>query len=156
MESVVAAKTACLAAPMLARFKQLAAVTGDDYAALLGALNIPRKLAARCEIDRSGARSSGVRLIQQGYAYRFMGLPDGRRQITELLIPGDICDVGGTAAPTADHGFYALTPVVYAEIGRQSLANLVDHHPCIGQALARAAPVRRRGRTCRGSAPEWS
>jgi len=143
METPVMPEPTILTAPVLAQFRQLALITNDDEAALLGALSIRRRRAVKSEIYRASEYTSSVCIIQQGYAYRFMDLLDGRRQITELLLPGDICDLGGIVTQSADHGCFALTTLVYSEIKRQSLAALVNRHPCIGAALARAAVLKR-------------
>ncbi len=143
METLVMPEPIILTAPVLAQFRKLALITNDDEAALLGALSIRRRMAAKSEIYHASEHASSVCIIQQGYAYRFMDLPDGRRQITELLLPGDICDLGGVPTQSADHGFFALTTLIYSEIKRQSLAALVNCHPCLGAALARAAVLKR-------------
>ncbi len=143
METPVMPEPTILTAPVLAQFRQLALITKDDETALLDALSIQRRMAVKSEIYRASEYASSVCIIQQGYAYRFMDLLDGRRQITELLLPGDICDLGGIATQSAGHGFFALTTLVYSEIKRQSLAALLNRHPCIGTALARAAVLKR-------------
>lgn len=62
-----------------------------------------RQLLARALVDivplRNGALVSGpfdggahLHLMVEGWAYRAQGLRDGARQITDILVPGDICD----------------------------------------------------------------
>lgn len=41
---------------------------------------------------RPGERPESLHLILEGWACRYVLLPDGRRQITELYLPGDLCD----------------------------------------------------------------
>src|SRR5262245_46309527 len=44
---------------------------------------------ARQAIERLGDRCDDIALICAGWAFRFIQLSDGRRQILSLLLPGD-------------------------------------------------------------------
>jgi CRP-like cAMP-binding protein len=48
-------------------------------------------------------------------------LPDGGRQITGFLLPGDICDTGAAILKQTDHSIFALTQVKIASITRAAL-----------------------------------
>lgn len=128
-----------LSTPVIMKLKQLAPVTKDDQAALLDALQIPCRIAARSEISRVEESFSRLQFIQQGYAYRFVMLRDGRRQITDFLLPGDICNPHGSSTLDEGHGVCALTSMVYCGITSQALTGLVDDHPRIGEALWHSA-----------------
>lgn len=52
-----------------------------------------------------------VHLINEGWACRYKLLPDGRRQITALFLPGDYCELGWTCDPAASQHVVALTNV---------------------------------------------
>ncbi len=128
-----------LSTPVIMKLKQLASVTNDDQEALLEALQTPCRILARSEINYVKENFSRVRFIQQGYAYRFVMLRDGRRQITDFLLPGDICNPHGSSAVDIGHGFCALTSVIYSGVTFQALGSLVEDHPRIGEALWQAA-----------------
>jgi len=57
-------------------------------------------------LAREGDDQSHVFLIQEGWACRYRLLPDGRRQITALFLPGDWCELAWT------HGEPPAQPVV--------------------------------------------
>jgi len=124
--------------PLITRLKQLTYLSNDDQIALLGAFDAPRKVLPKSGLDRSQDHSSSVRFIQQGFAYRYIALPDGRQQITNLLLPGDACDPLALAAPNAEHGICALTTVIYSEIKRPALVSLVEGSPRIAAAMWRS------------------
>lgn len=48
--------------------------------------------ASRTDIVREGDPPRAVRVIASGWVCRSKQLPDGRRQIVALLLPGDVCD----------------------------------------------------------------
>ncbi|MGH1574377.1 Crp/Fnr family transcriptional regulator [Methylobacterium sp. P31] len=61
-------------------------------------------------------------------------LGDGLRQITELVLPGDICHphIGLVAA---DYSFSTLSPCTLAEIDPAELASAVEDYPDVRRAL---------------------
>jgi len=137
--SNVMAKRVILSAPLVLRLKHLACITNDDQVALQRAVTLTRTLNPNSKVRCLEKHASGVRLIQQGYACRCIVLQDGRRQIVQLLLPGDICDLRGSADLNLEHELVALTSTIYSEIKRTALAPLVDRHPRFGEALWRAA-----------------
>ncbi|TFI57561.1 Crp/Fnr family transcriptional regulator [Sphingomonas parva] len=94
-----------------------------------------RQVAARQDIAREGDRPRAVNLILEGWACRYKSLPDGRRQIVSLFIPGDLCDANVLILKEMDHYIGAITAVRLAEIGREQLEALTLDHPRITQAL---------------------
>jgi CRP-like cAMP-binding protein len=49
-----------------------------------------RSTAARQNIYRAGEPNEGVLVICEGWAVRFVQLPNGRRQILSVVMPGDL------------------------------------------------------------------
>ena len=96
-----------------------------------------RELAARRDLLREGEKPSGVRLILDGWACRYKQLPDGRRQIVHLLLPGDFCDAGHLAADRLDHSVCAITRLVYAELPGAEFEALAGGSPDLLRALWR-------------------
>jgi CRP-like cAMP-binding protein len=72
-----------------------------------------REIAARQNICRAGENSQGVLMICDGWAVRFVQLPNGKRQILAVLMPGDL--VGATSLIGVRLGFsiQAVTDVRY-------------------------------------------
>ena len=62
-------------------------------------------------------------------------MPDGRRQILTVLIPGDFCDLHGFLLKAVDHSVATFGPTRIATIDRETVMDLVLNHPRIGAAL---------------------
>lgn len=70
---------------------------------------------------RARERLGHLYIIIDGWAARYELLPDGRRQITGLYLPGDLCDAGWLDLEEAPHTVVGLTPLAVA---RASLADV--------------------------------
>jgi CRP-like cAMP-binding protein len=88
----------------------------------------------RCLL-REGDTPHLIDLILDGWAARYRSLPDGRRQILDFAIPGDLCDLNIFILDEADHSIVALTQLKVAEIERDDLHKVVTSHPSITTAL---------------------
>jgi CRP-like cAMP-binding protein len=62
-------------------------------------------------IVSAGETASHVFVISKGWALRFRTLDDGRRQIVNVMLPGDCFDLQALIATKADHSIEALTNV---------------------------------------------
>ena len=75
-------------------------------------------------------------LILEGWALRYKLLPNWRRQIIGILIPGDLSDLNLFFMPLADHSIACLTPLTAIEVSQDRLNGFFDgKHPRIAQAL---------------------
>lgn len=64
--------------------------------------------------------------IQHGWAGRYRLMSDGRRQITALYLPGDICDPCWLDGGRAVQSVVALTPLQTTRISRRELESQVS------------------------------
>lgn len=94
-----------------------------------------REVGARRDLVREGDPPRFVNLVLEGWACRYKTLPDGRRQIVGLFIPGDLCDLNIYILKEMDHNIGAISNVKVAEIGRDDFERLMLEHPRITQAL---------------------
>ena len=74
-------------------------------------------------------------MILEGWACRYKLLPDGSRQITAFLMPGDFCDMHLSILSEMDHSIATLTPARVALVPRAQLAELIDTRPNIVRAF---------------------
>lgn len=65
--------------------------------ALMSAITETRAVDSDCAIDPGAIPSGQLHLIVEGWAYRARTLRDGGRLITDILLPGDLCDCAGSA-----------------------------------------------------------
>lgn len=82
---------------------------------------------AQRNIRSAGDRANRVYVICEGWAFSFVQLPDGRRQIFAILIPGDIVAPMAPFVETVSFSVQALTDIRYCGYSASSLkARLVS------------------------------
>lgn len=76
-----------------------------------------------------GSHSAHLFTVLSGWAFRLKTLPDGRRQILNYLLPGDLVGLQGSVIGEMDHSVEALTPIVLCVFQRDRLDELFRSHP---------------------------
>ncbi|WP_300376902.1 Crp/Fnr family transcriptional regulator [Henriciella sp.] len=61
------------------------------------------------DIIQAGEKANEVFILQSGWAIRYRLLEDGRRQIVNFMLPGDVFDLQALADLQADHSVTAIT-----------------------------------------------
>jgi CRP-like cAMP-binding protein len=89
---------------------------------------------ARRDILREGEQPTAAKVILDGWAVQYKTLPDGRRQIVAILLPGDMISVDSILL-SADYSVGAATPLTYADVSSEELGALRTHAPAIDRAL---------------------
>ena len=87
------------------------------------------------DLISEGDRPVSVRMILSGCACRYKTLEDGRRQIVNFALPGDICDSQIYLVSQMDHSIGALTPVAYADIERRRFEDLIAGDRTVAEAF---------------------
>jgi len=103
---------------LVRKLERVAPLADADRSALAELARDARELDARRTIIREGDRPDHVHLILDGWAARYKLLPDGARQITAFLIPGDFCDLHVTLLEVMDHSIATITRARVAFIPR--------------------------------------
>ena len=101
---------------------------------LLSLCNDVRAFGPRRDIIREGERPDHVHLMIEGWSCRYKILPDGSRQITAFLIPGDFCDTHITLFDQMDHSIGSLDDSKVAFIPRAKKLEIAEH-PRVARAL---------------------
>jgi len=94
-----------------------------------------REVDARRDLIREGDKPKSVFMILDGWACRYKQLPDGRRQIVGLFIPGDLCDLNIYILKEMDHSIGAITRLKVAEIPADDFEAMMLESPRITKAL---------------------
>jgi CRP-like cAMP-binding protein len=79
-----------------------------------------------------GAHSAQLFTLLSGWAFRFKTLEDGRRQILNYVLPGDLVGLQGSVMGEMQHSVEALSPVVLCVFQRDNLPELFRSHPGLG------------------------
>ena len=107
----------------------------DDREALGQVSRNFRYVDARRDVISEGDKPRFVHLVLDGWACRYKQLPDGKRQIVSLFVPGDFCDVNIYILRQMDHSIGAITRLKVAMIGPDEMNALTAERPRITQAL---------------------
>ena len=84
---------------------------------------------AGAEILRAGEDSPELYTLYAGWAFRFKMLPDGRRQILNFLLPGDLLGLQAAMFDAALYGIEALTDVQLCVLPRRKVWALFEEMP---------------------------
>ena len=139
--SAVGSGPASMIAPFLLRLQSFVALDESDASALMRSLTISRELAPGDIFLEQGQPVRAVQIVLSGIACRFKILPDGHRQITGLVVPGDFCGFRSLPSGTTDHGAAALSAGKIAGVPLANLVQLFEQRPRLIEAFMQMAAV---------------
>ena len=125
--------------PLIAKLETVASLSADDRESLLVLCGNARSTDKGRDIVSEGDKLEHVYVVLDGWAARYTTLPNGSRQITAFLIPGDLCNGETVVLKKMDCNVVALTPVTVAMISRSALIELIRNRPGLAHAFWRAA-----------------
>lgn len=94
---------------LIARLGYYSDLSERDRNALAAMGGTVRRFSANHQIITAGQEMDAVLVMREGWAARFKALEDGRRQILNILLPGDIFDLQVLVAAEADHSIVTVT-----------------------------------------------
>jgi len=75
-----------------------------------------------------GTHSPHLFTILMGWGFRYKLLPDGRRQILNFVVPGDLIGLQGSLLGEMEHSVEALSPMLLCVFERNELSRLYREH----------------------------
>jgi CRP-like cAMP-binding protein len=84
---------------------------------------------------QEGQRDERLFTLLSGWAFRFKALPDGRRQILNFLLPGDLIGLQGRLFDEAPHGVEALSAVTLCAFTRERTWEVFREYPALAYDL---------------------
>lgn len=124
--------------PFVQKLQRLVQLSAEDVAALVTATAERRDFSAKQDLIREGDRPGPVFVMLEGWACRYKILPNGTRQITAFLLPGDACDLHIGMLAEMDHGIQAVTAANVALIPGKDMAAMLESFPRIANAMYKA------------------
>lgn len=121
--------------PLIGKLGRFLDLSLPECAALRTLAEPWREAAARQDLITQGQGRSSAVLVHGGWAIRHRTLPDGRRQILEFILPGDLCDPSVFVTPRAGFSLTTITGCQYSLIGAASLLDLLSRSPRLGAML---------------------
>jgi len=127
--------TPCLACPL--RLKPAFKDKTDDEIRFIQAMKVDhRSFPAGADIIHPGQEDAELYTLYSGWAFRYKSLPDGRRQILNFLLPGDLVGLQASLLSAAEHGIEALTDVELCVFPRKRIWDLFVKMPTLAYELA--------------------
>ncbi len=94
------------------------------------------RVAAGAELFRDGDESAELYTLYSGWAFRHRTLTDGRRQILNFFLPGDLIGFQASMLSAADHSVEALTDIVLCVFPRKRVWRIFQETPELAFQLA--------------------
>jgi CRP/FNR family transcriptional regulator, anaerobic regulatory protein len=104
-----------------------AALSGDDQPFSAAR----RSVAARHNLYRAGEANDGVQVVCEGWAVRFLQLPNGKRQILSVIMPGDLVSTAAMFERQFSFSVQAVTPVTYCVFPFAEVRNRLRDDPAL-------------------------
>jgi CRP-like cAMP-binding protein len=124
-----------LPTPEATRLWLSAALDTIDRDALLGVCSDVRMASAGTNLVRQGSPSEALHILLDGWAARYTLMTDGRRSISALSVPGDICDLDALGFVQLDYSVTMLSAGLVVMLPRERLDTLMASNPTIAKAL---------------------
>ena len=121
--------------PFLTRLRLLTAIGDTELTALEHLLTGKRHIRARSELVNERGADPRLHVLLDGWACRYRLLADGRRQITMLLVPGDICNLDVLHVRNSHEALATLTPCTVAGLDPATVRSLADRSPRVADAF---------------------
>jgi CRP-like cAMP-binding protein len=122
-------------APLVRKLLLHAKLDEQDQIAILDLPHVVRELEGSKYIVREGDKPTHSCLLVSGFVIRHKIVEGGGRQIVNIHVSGDMCDMQNSLLATADHNVQTLTRCEVAFIPREALVDLAFTRPAVGKAL---------------------
>lgn len=83
----------------------------------------------------AGEEANEIFILREGWALRYRLLEDGRRQIVNFMLPGDVFDLQSLADLTADHTVSAITDCEVDVIPSRPFVSMLRNSPRLAAAF---------------------
>ena len=117
------------ALPFTRRLTQLVPLSAEEIAILGELQSATRTIQRNRDIIMEGRSYGSILIIIEGTAIRYRILHDGRRQIINIALPGDIVGILGPFIESSLYSTRALTETVIAAISFARVNALFESHP---------------------------
>lgn len=121
---------------MIRKLEVLTRLDAEELAFLERLEATNRRVPAGTDLAVQGEPFGPVVAMRSGWAMRFKTLSDGRRQVTNFAIPGDIVGLYANLLKVADHSASTLTEAEIAEFSHDAVTELFRDHPKLAIAFA--------------------
>ena len=118
--------------PLVRKFSHLVELSNQEIAWLEGLHGDRRLIPAGMEILAEGDRFTETLVVNGGWAIRYQALPDGRRQIVNFFLAGDIIGPFASVIEASEHAVAAITDLEVSVFRPQRILKLFAEAPRLG------------------------
>ena len=129
METVLSPQLALRELPFTHKLAQLVPLSSEESEILRQLQSNTRTVQRHRDLIVEGRNYGSLFILIEGNAIRYRILHDGRRQIVNIVIPGDIVEILGSFVENSLYSTRALTEVVVAMIPFSRINSLFITHP---------------------------
>src|SRR5580700_1117774 len=128
MEGATSPSAAPEALPFTRKLAQLVSLSQDEMVILAELQSSTRTVQRHRDIIMEGRIYGSILIIMEGNAIRYRILHDGRRQIVNIALPGDIVGILGAFIESSLYSTKALTETVVSTIPFTRINGLFETH----------------------------
>ena len=115
--------------PLTRKLRQWVPLSPEEIAVLRALQSATRVVARKRDIITEGRKYDGLLVLIEGSAMRYRVLRDGRRQVLNIIFPGDFIGFPGCFFDRALYSVAALSETVVSAIPFAQVFSLFDAHP---------------------------
>lgn len=115
--------------PFTRKLAQLVPLSPDEIAILGELQSTTRTIQRNRDIIMEGRTYGSILIIIEGNAIRYRILHDGRRQIVNIALPGDIVGILGPFIESSLYSTKAMTETIIATVPFTRINGLFETHP---------------------------
>jgi CRP-like cAMP-binding protein len=121
--------------PLTRKLSHLVALSSAETALLRELQANPRRIARGREIIAEGRKYDGMSILLEGAALRYRVLNDGRRQVLNIVLPGDFIGFPGCFFENAPYSISALGDCIVSPVPFTRFLRLFETHSRLGAAI---------------------
>jgi CRP-like cAMP-binding protein len=136
MRSVDTRSTRLRRHPFIVRLERYIALSNDDLECLWRLVEAERTVGKRRDLVVDGYEYRKLCFIESGFAARYKLLRNGKRQIVNLVLPGDVVGLPGSFVQRARYSVLALTDMKLQICSVKDYVALCYNRPQFGLMLS--------------------
>ena len=125
--------------PLLHKLGRYVRMSAAERQAIAHLVQRPRSVPADTDLVTQGEVLAKAVILRDGWAIRYRTLSDGRRQIMNFLLPGDMFDLCAFLLTASDHSIGTITPCTVHLVPVSAVTDLFRRWPRLGAAMWKSA-----------------
>jgi CRP-like cAMP-binding protein len=121
--------------PLTQKLAHLVALSPAETDVLREFQSAPRRIERNREIVAEGRKYDGLQVLIEGVALRYRVLNDGRRQVLNIVLPGDLIGFPGCFFESALYSIASLGDCTVSAVPFSRFLGVSETHPRLGAVI---------------------